>query len=232
MPGQTEVLSFLHLLRPYRCDFRKVRIGSLGDGGYVMPDDCDGVSAVLSLGVGSEVSFAAHFARRGVPVYQYDPTVGGPPIAHENFHFNAVAWGATDRHGVASLGTMIRSHGLNANNDAILKFDIEGGEWDAMSTVMPDQLKYFRIIVCELHALHALSDLTYLRTRNDTVVHLHANNCCGISLVVGVPVPAVVELTLLRNDRSGFSPSDEPIPGPLDYPSMDDRPDLVLRPFG
>ncbi len=241
MPGQTEVLSLLHLLRPYQCDFRKVRIGSLGDGGYVMPDDCDGVTAVLSLGVGTEVSFDEHFAKRGVPVYQYDPTVGGPPVAHENFHFNAVAWGATDSPGVASLGTMIRSHGLNATNDAILKFDIEGGEWDAMSTVAPDQLKYFRIIVCELHALHAIHDLTYLRTlkrtmnlltRNHTVVHLHANNCCGITLVEGVPVPAVVELTLLRNDRSGFAPSDEPIPGPLDYPSMDDRPDLVLRPFG
>jgi hypothetical protein len=63
------------------------------------------------------------------------------------------------------------------------------------------------------------------------VVHLHANNCCGFSLIEGVPVPAVLELTLLRKDRSTFSPCDDPIPGPLDYPNMNDRPDLVLRSF-
>lgn len=241
MSGQTEVLSIMAKLRPFRCDMGKIRVGALADGGYVLPDDCDGLTGLLSLGVGGDVSFDEQFARRGVPIYQYDPTVEGPPTAHENFHFHKTAWGPADEPGVLSLASIMQAHGLYGSNDALLKFDIEGGEWEALTTVTPDHLKAFRIIACELHALHALYDrdsmdrvrqAINLLTQHHTVVHLHANNCCGITLVEGVPVPAVIELTLLRNDRSSFTPSDEPIPGPLDFPNMDDRPDLVLRPFG
>ena len=52
-----------------------------------------------------------------------------------------------------------------------------------------------------------------------------------LSIIEGIPLPAVIELTLLRNDRSKFSLSKSPIPGPLDFPNMKDRPDLILNPF-
>lgn len=241
MSGQTEVMSLMTQLRPHRCDFRKIRVGALGDGGYVLPDDCEGLSAVLSLGVGVDVSFDEYFADKGVAVYQYDPTVDGPPKAREQFHFHPIAWGSTDTADTISLEGLVRKHELRESNDVLLKFDIEGGEWEAFSATPAHVLKHFRIITCELHGLNALHDRLQVQqirqtisllTRYHTIVHLHANNCCGITLVEGVPVPAVIELTLLRNDRSCFTPSDEPIPGPLDFPNMDDRPDLVLRPFG
>lgn len=240
MPGQSEVLSIVRMLRPQRSQFRKCRIGSLGDGGYVLPEDLAGISRVLSIGVGSEVSFDMHFAAAGVPVHQYDPTVDGPPLQHANFDFHPIAWAFADGERTASLGGMIRAHGFDQRDDALLKFDTEGAEWESLRSVTPDLLKHFRIIVCELHGFNSLHNPAFLQdvwqamnllTRNHTVVHLHANNCCGISLVEGVPVPAVLELTLLRNDRSDFGPCHEPIPGPLDYPSMPDRPDLVLRPY-
>lgn len=241
MSGQTEILSLMAKMRPRKCDFRKIRVGSAADGGYVLPDDCDGLSGIVSLGVGINVSFDEYFARRGVPVYQYDHTVDAPPNSHERFQFNRIAWGPTDGPGVASLETIIKSHHLQDSTDALLKFDTEGAEWEILPSTPARLLQHFRIIVCELHGIHALPTTPFfqqlrqtieLLTRNHTVVHLHANNCCGIHLIEGVPVPAVVELTLLRNDRSNFSPSDEPLPGPLDFPNMDDRPDIVLRPFG
>lgn len=240
MSVQAQVLSLLSKMAPRACDYRKVRIGSMGDGGYVLPDDLDGLSAVLSLGVGGEVSFDHYFAERGLDIYQYDPTVEGPPVEHARFHFHKVAWAPQDGEGAASLAGIVRSHGLQTSNDVLLKFDTEGAEWSCLPTISPELLKHFRIIACELHGLNNLQVPEFLQqvtgmmnilTHSHTVVHLHANNCCGMTLVEGVPVPAVVELTLLRNDRSSFRPSAEPIPGPLDCPSMDDRPDLVLRPF-
>lgn len=241
MSAQSEVLSVIRLLRPQLSRFPKVRIGSLADGGYVLPDDLEGISDLLSIGIGEEVSFDVHFARAGVPVYQYDPTVECPPVDHERFQFHKEAWAPQDGNGGLTLESMIRRHGLAGTNNAILKFDTEGAEWPCMQRLSADLLKHFRIIACELHGFNSLGNpallaqvrqtLTVL-TRHHTVVHLHANNCCGVSLVEGVPVPAVVELTLLRNDRSDFAPSNEPIPGPLDFPNMPDRPDLVLNPFG
>lgn len=35
MPGQSEVLSIVRMLRPQRSQFRKCRIGSLGDGATI-----------------------------------------------------------------------------------------------------------------------------------------------------------------------------------------------------
>lgn len=241
MPRQTEVMSLLAMLRPHTSDFGKIRVGAMGDGGYVLPNDLVGISAVLSLGVGGDTSFDEHFADRGVPVYQYDPTVDGPPKPHDNFHFHKIAWGAVDDEETISLDGLLKKHDLVGSNDVLLKFDIEGGEWNIFMTTTAEVLRHFRIITCELHRLNGLSDRLFIQqirqtlsllTRSHTVVHLHANNCCGITLVEGVPVPAVVEVTLLRNDRSSsFALSSEPIPGPLDYPNMDDRPDIVLRPF-
>ena len=241
MSAQTEVLALVKLLRPWRSSFRKVRIGSLGDGGYVLPDDLEGISSVLSIGIGGEVSFDLHFAEKGIPVYQYDPTVEGPPIQLEMFRFHKTAWGPQDNEGSASLGGKDKKHGLAASDKNVLKFDTEGAEWKSVINTVSNVFQHFRIIACELHGLNNLHNQQFMQEyrqtmnllmRNHTVVHLHANNCCGITLVEGVPVPAVVELTLLRNDRSSFVPCHDSIPGPLDYPSMTDRPDLILNPLG
>jgi hypothetical protein len=238
MSKQAELLSLLSLLRPRRSDFAKLRVGSLGDGGYVLPDDLKELSAVLSIGIGAEVSFDQEFADRGLPIYQYDHTVEGPPVNHPSFQFHQAAWGPIDGDHVRTLNGMIQCHGLNKNPNNLLKFDVEGAEWRSIGISTDLDLKPFRIIVCELHGLNSLIDQSFFQlarqvldrlTRNHVVVHLHANNCCGISLIEGTPLPNVVELTLLRKDRSAFHPTDEPIPGPLDYPSMFDRPDLVLN---
>ncbi len=240
MSGEAGVLAFLQMLRQRKSRFQKRRIGSLGDGGYVCPDDLQGISHVLSIGIGNEVSFDLHFANAGVPVYQYDHTIEGPPVAHPLFSFNRIAWAEQDGEQSLSLNGMLSRHGLTRSNDGLLKFDVEGAEWDAFRSVGPDTLKHFRLIACELHGLQNLfnrqfmnqaRDLLQALTAHHTVTHLHANNCCGVSLVDGVPVPAVLEITLLRNDRSEFSPCSDPIPGPLDYPNMTDRPDLVLNAF-
>jgi hypothetical protein len=241
MSSQAKILSLLQHIQPRNSTFAKTRIGSLGDGGYVLPNDLCGISHVLSIGIGNEVSFDLHFAELGVPVYQYDPSVAGSPVPHSKFDFNRCAWGEVDSEQSITLNRMLDTHGLTQTNDAILKFDVEGAEWPAMRVVSVDMLKHFRVIVCELHALNNLANAAFLDqarelftvlTAHHTVVHLHANNCCGMSLVEGIPVPAVLELTLLRNDRSKFSPCLDAIPGPLDYPNMTDRPDLVLNPFG
>ncbi len=241
MNRQLELLQVLRLLKPHSSRFGKVRVGAMGDGGYVLPDDLAGIRGVVSLGIGDNVSFDSHFARQGIPIYQYDPSVEGPPYGADEFHFHKTAWTDRDEEGSSTLSSIVARHNLADAGDYLLKFDTEGSEWDALQAMNPDLLKSFRVIACELHGLHGMYDPQFLSkarnalltlTHSHTTVHLHVNNCCGIALVEGIPVPQVVEVTLLRNDRSEFTPSTEPIPGPLDFPNMTDRPDIIVTPFG
>jgi hypothetical protein len=63
------------------------RFGTGADGGYLMPDDLDGVSACISPGVSTQVGFDLEIAERGIDVHLTDGSVSGPPIQHERFHF-------------------------------------------------------------------------------------------------------------------------------------------------
>ena len=240
MSLQLEILAITRRLRPLKSSYKKIRIGSLGDGGYVLPNDLENINSVLSIGIGNEVSFDSHFAQQGISIYQYDPTIDAPPVNHSNFKFHKISWGAVDNETTRSLVTMNEIHGVNQTHDAILKFDTEGAEWETLPLIDPNILKSYRIIVCELHGITSIGNVEFRKmventlqilTTSHTVVHLHANNCCGINVIEGVPIPAVVEITLLRNDRSEFTSSFEAIPGPLDFPNMSERPDLILFPY-
>ena len=240
MSMQSEIISVVKMLTPFDPEMKKIRIGSLGDGGYVLPDDLEQIDKVLSIGIGNEDSFDLHFAQKNIPIYQYDHTVESAVSQHKSYQFHKIGWGPNDIENMRTLETMIKIHDLSNSNNGILKFDTEGAEWDCMPNINNELLKYFRIIVCELHGLSSIGNTNHretvrktlqILTQNHTLVHLHANNCCGLSVVEGIPLPAVVELTLLRNDRSKFTYSKTQIPGPLDFPNMNDRPDLILTPF-
>ncbi|MBF0181019.1 MAG: hypothetical protein HQM03_13435 [Magnetococcales bacterium] len=258
---QYQLLNLLRQLRKQDSCFRKIRVGSNRDGGYVLPDDLEGIAGVISLGIGQNVAFDAFFADRGVDVYQYDPTIDAPPRAHPRFHFQQVGLGPADTppdqpvitHTVGPDGhwiqvpihtrrlpTILADHGLEEQGDLILKMDIEAAEYAAFGVLTDLDLLNFRIITAELHHLTLLGDpaffqaanhLVSILTRHHACVHLHANNCCNLIVVEGIPIPEVIEITFLRRDRSSFTPSSEPIPSPLDFPNRLDRPDYVLTAF-
>lgn len=241
MPEQHHILHLLRSLRPQTASIPKTRVGAPCDGGYVLNDDLAGLDGVISLGIGGEVSFDLTLAYRGIAVYQYDPTVDGPPVGHSNFIFHKLGWAKKDGETMRSLATILTENGLETSGDLLLKFDVEDAEWDALDGVDPDLLNQFRIIVGELHWLDRLREEPFfetasralaLLTRNHVVTHLHANNTQGVVMVEGIPVPQVIEITLLRRDRATFERSNEPIPSLLDRPNNQGSPDIVLTAFG
>ena len=240
MPTQKHILYLLELLRRYDASIPKVRIGALGDGGYVLNDDLENIDGVLSLGIGGEVSFDLHFANNNIKVYQYDPTVEGPPITHPNFVFRKLWWDKEDGPESRSLATMIDENGLGSSTNLVLKFDVEGAEWRAMESVTPEILSKFRVIVTELHDFCHLSapamyvyigNILRLLTTHHMVTHIHPNNSNPVIPVFGIPMPNVMEVSFLRKDRAEFVRSTAPIPSELDYPNAKNYPDIVLTGF-
>lgn len=139
-----------------------------------------------------------------------------------------------------TLESLIHQNGHEANRNMILKCDIEGGEWPLLQHTPNTVLNQFRQMVFEFHGFGMLADHAHANnvrralinlTASHHVVHVHANNFAPFAIVGGVPVPEVLELTLVRKDEGIFSPSQEVFPTPQDMPCNSRHADLYLGQF-
>ena len=71
-------------------------------------------------------------------------------------------------------------------------------------------LKMFRIIVVEFHSLDQVWNRQFFEITRQVFaklcmehecVHIHPNNCCGVSKIEGLEIPIVAEFTFYRKDR-------------------------------
>ncbi|WP_291343715.1 hypothetical protein [Acidiphilium sp. 20-67-58] len=238
-----EIRLILSLLTPSAVVGRsKIRLGDEGDGGYVVLDHLAPAGICLSLGVGDNVSFDLALAERGYDVLQYDHTITGPPISHERFRFHRI--GISDRlpsrEGFQSVTEVLETHNLRRREDLILKMDIEGSEWGAIPLMTPEDLAHFNQICIEFHNLGQLTRpifaemaaavFRHLR-QTHIAIHVHGNNYRPMHNVLGIPVPDVLEITLVRRRSYEFLPSTEIFPTVIDYPNKPEIPDLFLGNF-
>jgi len=211
------ILNLLKKLRPISTNVSLIRIGSERDGGYLVPDDMNGISACISPGVACECGFDLDVANRGIDVYMADASVDGPPISHPKFHFLKKFVDSYSDNNTMTINDLVRLLPSNlANNDLLLQMDIEGAEYRVLHNLDEDVLKKFRIIVIEFHHLGTLfsrmwfehvSPIFLKLLSTHSVVHIHPNNNCRVVKRRGVEIPDVMEFTFYRNDR--FSKDNE-----------------------
>jgi hypothetical protein len=237
-----ELFALLNLIRPWQmASDVKVRLGSQGDGGYVMPSSSQRSNAVLSIGIGTEVSFDDELAQRGAQVLQFDHTIAASPSTHPRIAFHRFGWGRRDEGPFLSLRSMMQMLDWHDARHPILKFDTEGAEWDCLIDAASEDLARFEVLTGEFHDFQNLVNRDYFDTayavfsklaHTHHVVHMHANNAGGMVMLGGIPFPRLLELTYLRKDAALFSGhSSEPIPGPLDRPNVPQIPEIYLRAF-
>lgn len=237
------VLSLLRMLRPYKVLNRdKTRIGRLFDGGYVMLDDLEGVSAAYSFGINDDVTWDLDIARRGIPVFQYDHTINSLPEEHPLFAWKKVGISAKPdgEGGMQTIESIVRANGHEGANDLILKCDIEGAEWEVFRYTPAKVIRQFRQIVLEVHNMNYLVEWPHCENVRATftnlfahhrVVHVHGNNYGEWVILNGIPVPINMEFTLVRKDVGEFVVSDEVFPTELDMPCDSARADYYLGRF-
>lgn len=240
---QNDIRALITAMRPRRmAHMQKTRIGNDYDGGYVLPAIAEQADIVVSIGVGHDVSFDYAMAQRGAIVLQFDHTVEMPPAQHEHFRFYKKGLAAEPGAEFLTLDDILDLMQPFPHQRPLLKFDIEGGEYDAFVTTNPEQLLIFPVIACEIHDLDRLGEPLFFRrmasfldlfTTGHVPVHIHANNYGGVGLVHGVPLPKVLEISFLRRDLDVCADlADDPIPGPLDRPNHPYMADLCLNAFG
>jgi hypothetical protein len=235
------VLSLLSLLKPVGVvGESRVRVGRDGDGGYVMIDDFRDIDGAVSLGVGDDVSWDEQIAGYGIEVWQFDPTVAGPPAAHALFHFEPLRAAGKDGDGAVCLETILRTRLAGRDGMKLLKIDIEGDEWAVFNATSEDVLGRFKQIVCEFHRFDRLGEEEFAAqvratleklARTHFVYHVHGNNCGNFINVGNVVVPETLEVSFGLQSAYRTGRNELRFPMELDRPNQDGRADLFLGTF-
>lgn len=251
--------AFIDLIKPVDTGHKLIRFGNPhGDGGYLVPDDLDGITSCFSPGVEGMVEFEKDMAKRGIVCHLADGTLSSPPALHENMHFTHKNLGSEDcaspkkvfklgrlkkmiqtRPPTMRLDTWINQSGCKG--DLLLQIDIEGYEYEVLHSVSSETLRKFRIIVIELHKLRRLIDVYKFHKNNMIyraikkltddfhVVHVHPNNKSSDKIWNKYQLPVVLELTLLRKDRVNSYEPVKQLPHPQDVQNSSDRPDKTFN---
>lgn len=229
--------SLLASLAPQDVGLDLIRVGGPHDGGYLIPDDLEGVGACFSPGAGDWAPFEADLLTRGIRSFLADGTVDGPPGDVPDADFIRKNLGPSSDERTITLDDWVASRCPDADQDLLLQMDIEGAEFECLSSVSAATLRRFRIIVVELHWLRRLVwrsffDQVHAATRallsSFDVVHLHPNNHRSVHQVHGVPIPNVLEVTCIRRDRGGQRRPVHHLPHALDSRNIRRRRDITL----
>jgi len=225
--------SIIKSLRPVKTKYNLIRVGGANDGGYLLPDDLEGITACFSPGVDVTASFEQDLLNRGIRSHLADGSVDGVPKGLEVSSFTKKHLSGLYTDQTMTLISWMSDH--HAFMDSyILQMDIEGAEYETILAADRNTLNRFRIIAIEVHNTQhwfhpiafGLVQTFFAKLLEDFhVVHIHPNNNCPFIQYDEVFFPSVFELTLLRKDRADAEGFADELPHPLDQPNVLDKPD-------
>lgn len=215
---------------------KKIRLGNLGDGGYVVPYEILYlIDAAYSYGVENNVNFEKDLIKiKDIPVRLYDYSIDDLPEKNKNFFFK--------KEGVATKKKRVfdtfENH-LKENNETgkkvLLKLDIEGAEWEVLNKILGGPSENIVAIVLELHRLQRYEKMIryikILKKINSkfTLVHLHGNNNSKLFVFGNKKIPSTLELTFINNNLiNEKTVMVSSLPSEQDYPNLPWKKDIPL----
>ena len=100
-----DILELMKKLHPMHCGIELIRVGPNGDGGYLIPNDLDGIKYCFSPGIDTIVDFENQLAERGIHSFLADHSIEMPPIMRPEFTFDKKFLGAFDHENYVTLDT-------------------------------------------------------------------------------------------------------------------------------
>ena len=231
---KTDVLSFIKKLRPYNVGIELIRMGAKRDGGYLVPNDTEGISACFSPGVNKVSEFEMDCHNRNMKIFLADKSVDKPRLnlKQEQFHFLKKFVGCLNNDDFITLDDWAEMMPVEKGEELMLQMDIEGAEYVTLINTSEALLKSYRIIVLEIHGLHKIWNQEFYKLasaafdkllQHHTCVHIHPNNHGTIVEHEGIEIPTVMEMTFIRNDRIKEKTPHTQFPHPLDTHNSKNR---------
>lgn len=236
LTAENELKTLIQKLRPVTADFDLVRLGPDGDGGYLVPDDFEGIEACFSPGVGPSSGFEKSCSELGMKVFLADKSVDKPAAVDKNFSFEKKYIGGIISNDFLTLDHWVKQSRVGSESDLLLQMDIEGYEYEALYNASSGLMNRFRIMVIEFHNLHLLFSKPYFGQVSNVFekilqshhcVHIHPNNCCYSAKKGEIQIPTAMEFTFIRKDRITHKNYASIFPHPLDFDTTKEK-SLVL----
>lgn len=227
---------FFEKVQPVTTNFELIRLGGDADGGYLIPNDLDGIRYCFSPGVSLQSYFEADLAKRNIKSFMADGSVDVPAINNPLFDFEKRYLGAMNDTDLMTLEKWMEDKVEPHAKDMILQMDIEGSEYDVLVATPASVLSRFRIIIIEFHGLdnllnkhgYKLINLCFDKLlENFKVVHIHPNNGQRVTRYKSFRIPPLLEFTFLRNDRINSMTKTRTFPHHLDRNNIASK-DLAL----
>jgi hypothetical protein len=237
---RTKTASILDLMKnlwPQDCGMNLIRIGGQGDGGYLIPDDLEGVEYCFSPGVNTTCDFENHLADFKIKSFLADYSVDGPLNNRHEFVFDKMFLGAFDRGHFMTLASWKDKYIRDHTGDLILQMDIEGHEYEVILSTPDSLLNQFRIIVIEFHHLDRLYDpfafslisACFEKLLQDFhVAHIHPNNNRGSVRFGDIEIPEAMEFTFINKRRVRSTRPQQVFPHKLDAENKASYPPMTL----
>jgi hypothetical protein len=221
-----EVYSLYSNFVPTNNGHSLVRIGGPNDGGYLVPNDLQGVNYCFSPGSGNIWRFENELASRfAIESFMIDGTIAPPLNLSPMQHFKNLNLSPTTNNSAISLFDWVESSVPKEDSNLLLQMDIEGSEYSSFLTLSEVFMNRFRIILIELHELHLVLTSSEPRrqfqhlfnsiSQNHDLIHTHLNNGGGSFRIFDQDFPNVIELTFHRKDRA-IEYSTQVLPSHLD----------------
>ena len=143
------------------------RVGSLGDGGYLikMPDWNN--LLLISVGIGENCDFENEIIANGGICLAFDPTIDFLPTGHSEFIvFQRIGLQGnlledSSFYKLLSLNDLIGIYCMDSIQDKsyrILKLDCEGAEWQSIEKVTNNRISLFDQVIIEFHQIKNISE--------------------------------------------------------------------------
>lgn len=239
--SQDKLISLIESLKPRKSGREMIRLGGNNDGGYLVPNDLDEISAFFSPGIDKMIEFEKDCGQRGMELYLIDGSIEKPEIPDVDFHFLKKFIGSVNNKELVTFDSWVRSSkAYYDKSDYILQADIEGHEYEMILSTPSELLSRFRIMVFEFHWVEMWINKDFYKIvesvmikilENHVCVHIHPNNHGGYIKHNGIVLPRLLEFTFYRKDRLLSEESIKSIkdfPNQLDQPNVSGKKDIYL----
>ena len=210
---ENHLYELLGLISPWPSKSNLVRIGSQGDGGYVLnEEDRDQTTSLFSGGIEDNNDFEMELAELGVSGLQIDNSIDEAPRKHQHLSFKKATVGTES--GDFSVKSFLASQN---EQRLLIKLDVEGAEWSTLDELSISELSSVICLVAEFHFLGKLNQSDFLERVMRVFSKIRAaglypcfispNNVTGVDIHGGVAIPRNLEITFTKKENIDFESS-------------------------
>ena len=145
--SKNNISNLIDLMKVKDLGHNLIRVGSDHDGGYLIPNILDQIESCFSPGVGKIYDFEKQLGEKKINIFLADGTIDKKNIQIDKFDFKNKKISSKNSKNEITLQNWIEDKSHENNKNLLLQMDIEGFEYEVISSTPSEYLELFKIII-------------------------------------------------------------------------------------